>query len=68
MITTLDVLQDLTGEIIKELCRAIKKPGGDVPGHQISAFCGLHQTFCLLGKAHVVDLKGSQQLDQDDLE
>jgi hypothetical protein len=36
MITTLDVLQDLTDDIIKELCRAIRKPGGDRPGHQIS--------------------------------
>jgi hypothetical protein len=36
MITTLDVLQDLTDGIIKELCRAIRKPGGDGPGHQIS--------------------------------
>jgi hypothetical protein len=36
MITTLDILQDLTNNIIKELCRAIRKPGGDVPGHQIS--------------------------------
>ncbi len=32
-ITTLDVLQDLTNDIIKELCRAIRKPGGDGPGH-----------------------------------
>jgi hypothetical protein len=36
MVTTLDVLQDLTSNIIKELCRAIRKPGGDGPGHQIS--------------------------------
>jgi hypothetical protein len=36
MVTTLDVLQDLTDDIIKELCRAIRKPGGDEPGHQIS--------------------------------
>jgi hypothetical protein len=36
MITTLDVLQDLTDDIIKELCRAIRKLGGDRPGHQIS--------------------------------
>jgi hypothetical protein len=36
MITTLDILQDLTNNIIKELCRAIRKPGGDRPGHQIS--------------------------------
>ncbi len=36
MITTLDVLQDLTDNMIKEICRAIRKPGGDVPGHQIS--------------------------------
>jgi hypothetical protein len=34
--TALDTLQDLTDDIIKELCRAIRKPGGDVPGHQIS--------------------------------
>ncbi len=36
MITTLDILQDLTDDIIKELCRAIRKLGGDGPGHQIS--------------------------------
>jgi hypothetical protein len=31
MIMTLDVLCDLTDDIIKELCRAIRKPGGDGP-------------------------------------
>jgi hypothetical protein len=36
MVMTLDVLRDLTDGIIKELCRAIRKPGGDGPGHQIS--------------------------------
>jgi hypothetical protein len=36
MITALDTLQDLTDDIIKELCHAIRKPGGDIPGHQIS--------------------------------
>jgi hypothetical protein len=36
VITTLDILQDLTNDIIKELCCAIRKPGGDVTGHQIS--------------------------------
>jgi hypothetical protein len=36
MVTTLDVLQDLTDNIIKELCCAIRKPGADGPGHQIS--------------------------------
>jgi hypothetical protein len=36
MIMTLDVLRDLTNDIIKELCRAIRKPGGDGPGCQIS--------------------------------
>jgi hypothetical protein len=36
MVMTLDVLQDLTDNIIKELCHAIRKPGGDRPGHQIS--------------------------------
>ncbi len=28
MVATLDVLRDLTNNIIKELCRAIRKPGG----------------------------------------
>jgi hypothetical protein len=36
MITALDTLQDLTDDITKELFRAIRKPGGGVPGHQIS--------------------------------
>jgi hypothetical protein len=36
MIITLDVLRDLTDNIINKLCRAIRKPGGDGPGHQIS--------------------------------
>ncbi len=36
MLPTLDVLQYLADDIIKELCHAIKKPGGDVPGYQIS--------------------------------
>jgi hypothetical protein len=36
MITKLNVLQDLTDDIIKELCRAIRNLGGDGPGHQIS--------------------------------
>jgi hypothetical protein len=36
MITTLDVLQDLTDNIIKELCCVISKPGGEGTGHQIS--------------------------------
>jgi hypothetical protein len=36
MVTTLEVLRDLTDDIIKELCRAIRKPGGDGSGHQIS--------------------------------
>ncbi len=41
-ITTLDVLRDLTDDIIKELCRAIRKPGGDGPGHQISELSVTH--------------------------
>jgi hypothetical protein len=36
MIMTLDILRDLTDDIIKEACRAIRKPRGDGPGHQIS--------------------------------
>jgi hypothetical protein len=42
MITTLNILQDLTNDIIKELCCAIRKPGGDVPGHQISELSVAH--------------------------
>jgi hypothetical protein len=55
MVMTLDVLQDLTDNIIKELCHAISKPGGDGPGHQISKL----SVTCLivLGKAHVADFK-----------
>ncbi len=60
MITTLDVLQYLTDNIIKELCRAIRKPGGDRPGHQISELSvTCLKLFCVLGKAHVADLKRS---------
>jgi hypothetical protein len=36
MITTLDILRDFTDDILKELCCAIRKPGGDITGHQIS--------------------------------
>jgi hypothetical protein len=57
MVTTLDVLQDLTDDIIKELCRAIRKPGGDGPGHHLRAFCDPPQAVCVLGKAHVADFK-----------
>jgi hypothetical protein len=42
MVTTLDVLRDLTDDIIKELCHAIRKPGGDGPGHQISELSMTH--------------------------
>jgi hypothetical protein len=42
MIITLDLLQDLTDNIIKELCRVIRKPGGDIPGHQISELSVTH--------------------------
>ncbi len=60
MITTLDVLRDLTNNIIKELCRAIRKPGGDGPGHQISELSVTRlKLFCILGKAHMADLKRS---------
>ncbi len=60
MITTLDVLRDLTDDIIKELCRAIRKPGEDGPGHQISKLSvTCLKLFCVLGKAHGADLKRS---------
>jgi hypothetical protein len=60
IITTMDALQDLTDDIIKELCRAIRKPGGDIPGHQISELSvTCFKLFCLLGKAHVADFKRS---------
>jgi hypothetical protein len=59
MINTLDVLQDLTDKIIKELCHAIKKPGGDITRHQIFklsvtclklfAFCARHMWRTLKG-------------------
>jgi hypothetical protein len=60
MMTTLDVLQDLTDNIIKEL--------GALPCHQearggrtwtpnLRAFRDLLQAVCILGKAHVADFK-----------
>ncbi len=59
MVTTLDVLRDLTNDIIKELCRAIKKPGGGrtwTPN--LRAFRDPPQAFfCILGKANVADFK-----------
>ncbi len=67
MITTFDVLCDLTNNIIKELCHAIRKPGGDVSGHQISKLFVTLQALFLLGKAHVADLKGCWQLDRHNL-
>jgi hypothetical protein len=61
MIMTLDVLQDLTDDIIKELCHAIRKPRGNGPGHQISELSmTCLKLFCVLGKAHVADLKRSR--------
>ena len=36
MITTFDVLRELDDDTIKEICRAIKKPGGAAIGYQIS--------------------------------
>ncbi len=58
MVMTLDVFQDLTNNIIKELCRVIRKPGGDGPGHQISKLSVTRlKLFCILGKAHVADFK-----------
>ena len=36
MITTFDVLRELDDDTIKEICRAIKKPGGAALGYQIS--------------------------------
>jgi hypothetical protein len=60
MITALNTFQDLTYDIIKELCRAIRKLGGDVPGHQISKLSvTCLKLFCLLCKAHVADFKRS---------
>jgi hypothetical protein len=61
MIMTLDILRDLTNDIIKEACRAVRKPGGDGLGHQISELSVTRlKLFCVLGKAHVADLKRSQ--------
>jgi hypothetical protein len=42
IIMTLDVFCDLTNDIIKELCHAIRKPGGDGPEQQISKLSVTH--------------------------
>jgi hypothetical protein len=42
MTTTLNVFRDLTNNIIKEFCGAIRKPGGDVLGPQISKLSVTH--------------------------
>ena len=50
MITTFDVLRELDDDTIKEICRAIKKPGGG--SHWISDLRAVRdplQAFCLLG-------------------
>ena len=36
MITTFDVLRELDDDTVKDICRAIKKPGGAATGYQIS--------------------------------
>jgi hypothetical protein len=53
MITTLDILRDLTNDIIKEACRAIRKPGGDKPGHQISKLSVTHLKFFVFWARHM---------------
>ncbi len=53
MITTLDVLRDLTDDIIKELCRVIRKPGGDGPGHQISELSMTRLNFFAFWARHM---------------
>jgi hypothetical protein len=54
MITTLDILRDLTNNIIKELCQhAIKKPGGDVTGHQISKLSVTRLKFFAIWARHM---------------
>jgi hypothetical protein len=42
MITTFDVLRELDDDTIKEICRAIKKPGGAAIGYQISELSVTH--------------------------
>jgi hypothetical protein len=53
MIMTLDVLHDLINDIIKELCRAIRKPGGDGPGHQISELSVTHLKLFVFWARHM---------------
>jgi hypothetical protein len=53
MVTTLDVLRDFTDDIIKELCRAIRKPGGDGPGHQISKLSVTHLKLFVFWARHM---------------
>ncbi len=53
MVTTLDVLRDLTDNIIKELCHAIRKPGGDGPRHQISKLSVTHLKLFAFWERHM---------------
>jgi hypothetical protein len=54
MVTTLDVLRDLTDDIIRELCGAIRKPGGDgPPGHQISELSVTHLKLFAFWERHM---------------
>jgi hypothetical protein len=59
MIMTLDVLGDLTNDIIKELCHAIRKPGGDGPGHQISELSVTRLKLFAFWARHMWQLKRS---------
>ncbi len=42
MITSLDILQELDNNTVKEVCHAIKKPCGGTFGHQISKLSMTH--------------------------
>jgi hypothetical protein len=61
MILTLNVLQDLTDDIIEELCRAIRKLGGDGPGLQISKLSMTRLKLFAFWARHILaDIKRSR--------
>jgi hypothetical protein len=65
MVTTLDVLQDLTNDIIKELWRAIRKPEGDGPRHQISKLSVTHLKLFAFWARHMWQTSRGVDLKED---
>jgi hypothetical protein len=53
MFMTLDVLCDFTNDIIKEICHAIRKPGGDRPRARSLSFSRLASSFFAFWARHM---------------